>query len=304
MNQVLKWWEKKEQIQALRRQGLSYGEIRAQIPFSVAKGTVSRWRREIELTPEQLDRLDSMRRGSWYRNRLKGSKMNQYRRAEEIAAIRSKARMEVPRLTQEELWLAGVMLYWAEGSKKQNVTFSNSDASAVCLMMKWFREICHVPEGRFRLRLHLHSGQDEASMKAFWSGITGLPLSQFGKSYVKKEGTGHRKNTLYMGTIQVRVSNSNLLHTIQAWIEGISEKISGSLAQSVEQLPLKEKVTGSIPVRPNDLDDSIFVMDRADGGTGRRAGFRILSRKGWRFNSSSAHEADQHALKSSVPTRV
>ena len=65
----------------------------------------------------------------------------------------------------------------------------------------------------------------------------------------------------------------------------------GPLAQLVEQGTLNPKVTGSTPVRPNDLDDVNFVMDRsrADGGTGRRAGFRIPSRKGWRFKSYSAH---------------
>ncbi len=106
----LKWWEKKEQIQVLRQRGLSYGEIRAQLPFSVAKGTVSRWCKEIELTPQQLDRLDQIKTKSWYRNRLKGSKTTQRRRAEEVAAIKAMARKEIPGLTRKDLWIAGLML--------------------------------------------------------------------------------------------------------------------------------------------------------------------------------------------------
>ena len=272
------WWERKEKIQGLRRQGLSYREIRAQLPFSVSKGTVSRWCKEIELTSEQLDRLDALKGQAWYRNRLRGSKANQQKRAGEIEAIKTKARAGVPYLSRKEFWVAGLMLYWAEGSKSHAVCLTNSDPKLVRFMMGWFREFCKVPEGKFKVRLHIHSGQDEQSIKRLWSGITGIALSQFGKSYVKKEGTGHRKNLLYNGTIQVVIGNKDLLHKILGWIEGFSQKATpflASVAQLVEQLPLKEKVPSSILG-----GGTIFQNDevtRARGGTGRRAGFRILS---------------------------
>lgn len=290
MAETLKWWEKKEQIQALRRQGLSYGEIRARLPYSVAKGTISRWCREIELTPEQLNRLDQLKSECWYRNRLKGSKTTQRRRAEEVAAIKADAQADTPRFTRKELWLAGLMLYWAEGTKKNDISFSNSDPNIIRFMMRWFREICRVPDGKFKMYLNIHSGQNDSAIKAFWSEVTGVAVSQFGKSYVKREGTGHRKNILYNGTIRVTICNRDLFHRIQGWIEGFAQRISGPLAQLEEQGPLKPKAEGSNPSRPNDLDDSIFVMDRADGGTGKRDGPRSRWGNPWRFDSSSAHE--------------
>lgn len=259
---MLKRWEQKELVRDLRQRGLSYREILVRVPFTLSRSTISQWCKDIELTPEQLDRLDQLKSKSWYRNRLKGSKTTQRRRAEVIATIRSRARTEVPALTKKELWLAGLMLYWAEGGKKRDVSFSNSDVSAVRFMMRWFRDICRVPEEGFRIHLNIHSGQDDAVIKEFWSGVTGVPIPQFAKSYVKREGTGHRKNILYHGTAQIRICNRDLFHTIQGWIEGISEKISGPLAQSVEQVALNDKVTGSIPVRPKDLDDIGYVMDR------------------------------------------
>ena len=45
-------------------------------------------------------------------------------------------------------------------------------------------------------------------------------------------------------------------------LPGRMHGFSGPLAQSVEQVALNDKVTGSIPVRPNDLDDVSYVMDR------------------------------------------
>ncbi len=115
--------------------------------------------------------------------------------------------------------MAGLMLYWAEGSKKEYVDFTNSDISIIRFMMKWFREICLVPNGKFRVQLHLHSGQDEDGIKKFWSEVTGIPKYNFVKSYIKKEGSGHRKNKLYKGTIKIRICSSDLLNKILGWIE-------------------------------------------------------------------------------------
>ena len=130
----------------------------------------------------------------------------------------------------DELWLAGLMLDWAEGSQAGDVVFSNSDPYMVRFIMKWFRETLHVSEHKLRARLNIHSGQDDQSIKAFWACVTELPLTQFGKSYVKKEGTGHRKNTLYQGTIRIVVCDRNLLHKIRGWIEGVSQVKCGPLA--------------------------------------------------------------------------
>jgi hypothetical protein len=44
-------------------------------------------------------------------------------------------------------------------------------------------------------------------------------LSQFQKSILKKEGTGHRKNILIYGTCKIRVCDCDLLHKILAEID-------------------------------------------------------------------------------------
>jgi hypothetical protein len=210
----MKRWEQKELVQSLRRQGFSYREILSKIPFSLSRSTISSWCKDIELTSTQLDRLDRLYREGSYRGRLLGPKTTQRRRAEEVEVIKASARAQVSKLQQNALWIAGLMLYWAEGDKAKHVGFSNSDPRVIQIVMRWFRETCQVQESRFKAYLHLHSGQDEYAMKMFWMNVTGLPLSQFGKSYIKPEGTGHRKKKLYHGTIKIQISNSNLLHTI------------------------------------------------------------------------------------------
>lgn len=74
------------------------------------------------------------------------------------------------------------------------------------------------------MSLHLHAGQSEAERKVFWSEATGIPLEQFFKTFVKPEGTGHRKNVLYQGTASVRITRStDLLHRVLGWIDAVRE---------------------------------------------------------------------------------
>ena len=224
----MKYWEKKEVVRGFRQQGLSYGEIRQKAPFTISKSTLSHWCKDIELTAEQKDRLDSLLRDGSYRGRLLGSKTTQLRRAREIEEIKTKAKSEIHGLTKNEFMLAGLMLYWAEGNKKNKVGISNSDPELIRMMMKWFREVCGTTDEKFKPHLNIHSGQDELQIKKFWSEITELPTQQFGKSYIKKEGTGHRKNILYKGTIKVEICNKNLLYRILGWIEGVINKWAAS----------------------------------------------------------------------------
>ena len=217
----MKNWEKKEIVSSLRRRGLSYREIRQQASFSIAKSTISDWCKDIELSDQQKNRLGQLFKDGNYRGRLAGSKVTQIRRAKEVEGIRELSKSEIFPLTENEFRLSGLMLYWAEGNKKNKVGVSNSDPRLISFMMRWFRKICFVPEHKFKVYLNIHSGQDESKIKEFWSKIIDLPVSQFGKSYIKAEGTGHRKNILYNGTIKIEICDRNLLHRILGWIEGV-----------------------------------------------------------------------------------
>ncbi len=214
----MKYWKRKELVRNLRGQGLSYKEIRQRIPFTIAKSTISDWCKDIELTDKQKARLSAK-----YDILHRGAKANQIKRAEEIKQIRRLAEVEISPMNRNEFKLAGLMLYWAEGAKSRYIDITNSDPLLIKFMITWLRNICRVPEERFRVSLHLHSGQNEKQIKKYWSKITNIPICQFNKSYIKKEGSGYRKNILYNGTIKIRVCDSNLLHRVLGWIEGVTK---------------------------------------------------------------------------------
>lgn len=215
-----------EKIKAikLRKLGKSYGEIRKKI--RVSKSSLSLWLRDVKLTSEQEKRLYVTLR---LKNAYKGAKIKQEKRIKITKQTINKAIKEARRLYKTPLFLAGLMLYWAEGNKSDNVEevkFNNSDPVMIELIMRWFREICKVPENKFKICLHIHKLHCRKDVKKYWSKITGVPLSQFYKTQVKPTSLRHRKNKLYNGTCTITVHNKELFRKIKGWKMGFLEKIN------------------------------------------------------------------------------
>lgn len=224
----LKRWERREIGQELRRLGLSYREIQAIIP--AARGTLSGWCRDIRLTEDQAKRLREIRPRHAVRREI-AARMRQ-RALDQAAAVRAAARQEAKDLLGNPLWVAGVVAYWSEGAKRwKSVKFSNSDPGLVLLFIRWATTFLGVDRASLTAALHLHSGQCDSDARHFWSTLTGIPVSQFRKTYVKAEGTGHRKNLLYNGTVSIRLRRSgSALQRVLGWIEALGDEY-GSLAQ-------------------------------------------------------------------------
>ncbi len=198
----------------LRKEGLSYSEIKRIIP--VTKSTLSRWLKDIELTCEQKKRLSRLQATGYI-----GAKKNQEQSAAFHHNIREKAKAEIGKFIANSQFIAGLMLYWAEGDKRSGrVQFSNSDPEMIKFMMGWFRQFCNVPENKFRIGLFVHSLHIREDYLGFWSRITNIPLDQFNKPYVKPTIYSQRKNKLYNGTCAIKINTKSLWSKILGWIEG------------------------------------------------------------------------------------
>lgn len=208
--------EERMTVEKLRKQGLSYREIMQQV--AVSKSSISLWCKNIQLTHSQKEKLKGKRPKGYL-----GALANRIKRQSEIILIKRGAATEINELTFDEFKIAGATLYWGEGDKKHSAGVTNSDPQLIKFMMKWFRDVCKVPEAKFKLSIYYHSGQNEEEIKKYWSSLTRVPLSQFHKSIFKKEGTGYRKNILYKGTLKIRICDENLRHRILTWIEKIYE---------------------------------------------------------------------------------
>ncbi len=200
---------------ALRKKGLSYNEIRQQVP--VSKSSLSLWLKHIRLSPEHRARLYTKQ----IQILARGAPSQVERRKREIALIMKDAKEEIPLpLSFETYRFLGAALYWAEGSKTKSFTLANSDPVLIAFMICWFKKMFGVPPSMLKAHLNIYSQQNEKEVTQFWSEITGIPIGNFGKTFIKPTNKGFKKNNLYYGTIKVYVPRgTDMRHKTLAWIQ-------------------------------------------------------------------------------------
>ena len=121
-------------------------------------------------------------------------------------------------ISDEKLKIAGIMLYWAEGTLKGNtVNFANSNPEMIKIFLRFLREICGVNEKRLRIYLYGYSYQNIQTVKLYWHKITKIHLSQFTKPYIRKNNLNLNRRKLPYGLIHVRYNDKRLLGLIKEW---------------------------------------------------------------------------------------
>jgi hypothetical protein len=172
--------EEQNRARDLRAQAWTLQEIADEL--GVWKGTVSVWVRDVEFDDELVNRRAQERRAAAARRR--GPNKLQRQKQAEIDELLADGRRRVGTMTEQEFLLVGVALYAGEGSKRDgSVRFANTDPRMIALFCAWLRAFFDVDESRLRVRLYLHEGLDLDAANQFWSRLTGIPISQFGKPY-------------------------------------------------------------------------------------------------------------------------
>lgn len=223
---ILKVAEKEKAIK-LRKEGKSLREILVHVP--VAKSTLSLWLREVGLSKKQEQRLTEKR----IEAQKRGAASRRTQRIELTEKLVKEAQGQVGAMTDRELWLMGIMLYWAEGSKEKpwntggGVRFSNSDPEMINLFLLWLVESVKIPREEIGFEIYLHetSLHRLGEVKKYWSKVLRVPLDSFEKVYWKKAKIKtYRKNIgeNYFGLVRVKVqASSQLSRKIVGWTKGI-----------------------------------------------------------------------------------
>ena len=220
-------FKEKEKATKLRKKGFSYSEILKKIP--VAKSTLSLWLRSVGLAKEQKQRLTEKKLAAAFR----GAQARRIYRLTITKEIKNKARSEIGKLSNRELWLIGIALYWAEGTKQkdynisQKVKFSNSDPEMIKAFLKWLLDICSISKKdiHFRISLHKIAKNKLKTVQKYWSSVTGFKIDNFKgidwkkhKIYTKRKNRGEK----YFGLLNIYVRKStNLNRKISGWTDGI-----------------------------------------------------------------------------------
>lgn len=213
--------ESKIKARFLRKKGLSIREIQKRL--KVSRSSVSLWVRDVRLSKKQLRKLYlNKKTGS-----LKGSiiaAMNKIKQREELTGrLMNEGKKEVGKISRRDKFIAGIALYFAEGSKTDgSVSFSNSDPRAIKFIVEWLQKICKINDSKLRASIYLHDNLNEKKAKIFWSKLTKIPLNQFRKSYIVKNNPERLRKVKHIyGVLKITISDINLHRRIMGWIRGV-----------------------------------------------------------------------------------
>ena len=210
----------RDEARTLRReQGQSIKEIARAV--GVSRSSVSLWVRDIELTPMQIDALRQRNPA------LNGQMIGQRVRSEKARALRRRAQEEgrLAARRGDAMHAAGCMLFWAEGSRKQNaVQFTNSDPAMLGYFARFIRTYFDPPPARLRVACNLYAdhAQQQFEVENFWLGTVGLPRSCLTRSAVNvysRHSQRKRLNMLPFGTCRLTVHSTPIVQHLYGAIQ-------------------------------------------------------------------------------------
>ncbi|MFE0513757.1 hypothetical protein [Streptomyces sp. NPDC058964] len=195
----------RERARELRLQGWTYDRIEAELECS--RSSVSLWVRDL---PKPERRAPAEQAGLAARKRREHEPAV---RDEERRQTKAAAGAAVGKLSDRELFLLGVALYWAEGGKdkpyarRENVAFINSDPDMIRVFLAWL-DLLGIERERLRFSVMIHETADVAGAEQYWADLVGADGASFNKTTIKKHNAKTvRKNVgdAYRGCLVVKV---------------------------------------------------------------------------------------------------
>jgi transcriptional regulator with XRE-family HTH domain len=214
--------QERELARLLRRnEGASVKEIARRL--GVSQSSVSIWVRDIDLTWDQHEAL--RRRNPIYNGQLNGRAIaSANRRAERIASQDDGRRLA---RAGDPLFVAGCMLYWAEGAKARNqLQLSNSNPELARFFVRFLRTHFDLPREDIRITCHLFADhlRRQREIEQFWLDALDLPPRSLRKSVINvysKYSKRKRIGMLPYGTCRVVVSRTSVVQSIYGAIQEI-----------------------------------------------------------------------------------
>ncbi|WP_053851343.1 hypothetical protein [Streptomyces sp. NRRL B-24085] len=189
----------------LRLQGWTYDRIEAELGCS--RSSVSLWVRDLP-KPERHDPTEQAKLAARKRWEHELAVRDEERKRTKAAAAEA-----IGELSDRELFLLGVGLYWAEGGKdkaydrRESVAFVNSDPGMIEVFLAWL-DLLQVERERLRFGVMIHETADIADAEKYWADLVGADRAAFYRTTVKKHNPKTvRKNVgdSYRGCLVIKV---------------------------------------------------------------------------------------------------
>jgi hypothetical protein len=215
----MKTRERAEARRLRREEGRSIREIEELL--GVARSTASLWVRDIPLTVAQRSALTL--RNPVYNGQFKGAATNAARSRCRRRVYQERGRMRAKK--PDALYVAGCMLYWAEGDNGRNaVRLANSDPAVISHFVKFLRAEFRVADEQIRVTCNLFADHEnrKTEVEDFWLTTLRLPRACLCTSIVNRYSRysqKKRRNKLPYGTCRVAVHSTEIVQTIYGSIQ-------------------------------------------------------------------------------------
>lgn len=205
----------KEHAQILRKAGRSINEIVNAL--GAKKSTVSYWCRDIALTQAQIMRLAHKQDKRGAIGRLRAAEAKRALRLQNIAHAQRLGESDVGVLSQRDVYMLGLALYWGEGYKKGNEEcgITNSDPAIVLLFIRWLKQVTGLDTSALILRVSLNQSHQNRirEVEEYWSQVTKIPREQFTRASIikTKSKKEFQRPEQHFGTLRVKVRRGTAL---------------------------------------------------------------------------------------------
>jgi len=127
----------------------------------------------------------------------------------------------------KELLLCGLMLYWAEGSRRNKhvVQMANLDSRLLSVFINFLRRICGVKERKICLNIQLYKKFDRHKTQDFWSRILGVPRRFIAVNIHSDKRSRPDRQWSQHGVARIEVRNMKL----KQWMDKTLEAYLGKL---------------------------------------------------------------------------
>ena len=150
-------------------------------------------------------------RSSGHSGRQKGAWANKQKRADRLSLLETDAKSTYASHREHPLFMAGLVLYLAEGTKKtESFMFMNSDPNLLLFMTRWVEIFSDIKFGDIRFRLYIHELYTYENCENFWQQELGINIEQFQKTIYKPNIRPYKKNPAYKGCMRLEIRGSDL----------------------------------------------------------------------------------------------
>ena len=218
--------EIKKQVIDLRKQGLSYNQILEKV--HVSKSSLSGWLKYIEYSDSELKLLQQKINERKIGGRMRASLANRERRIVREQKSVADAGVIFDKNIRNPLFIIGIVMYWAEGSKRTGeFQFINSDPEMISFMVYWIKKF--MGTDKIKYRLFMHKIYDYENCEAFWGKIVGARKEDFEKTIYKPNKHKVKKSPNYKGCLRLSIGGIDNLRKVKAFQKLLVEYYSSKM---------------------------------------------------------------------------